>query len=99
MAGGIYGAAKLEQDADMTWFIHGDSYLQDFYKSEDRYFPSYGEDTAMYLGNENNNGNLGNENNNGNLGNKNNTGNLGNENNTGNLGNKNNTDNLGNRNN
>lgn len=36
----MYGAAKLEQDFSFTYFIPGDSYLQNYYSDEDKYFPS-----------------------------------------------------------
>ena len=50
LSGGVYGTMKLEQDSDPSWFVASDSYLTHYFKAEDKYFPTTGENAAVYLG-------------------------------------------------
>ena len=51
LALGITGTVLIEQEFDPLWFISEDSYANDYFDADDKYFPSDGFSSGhVYIG-------------------------------------------------
>ena len=46
----IWGTVEMEQEFDAAWFIPSDSYASAYLEANNRYFPSDGIRTNIYMG-------------------------------------------------